>query len=48
MISTFIGFHPDYEAFEPVEEDTVLKEDVYRGPFGPFLTRAWHTWAEAN
>lgn len=37
----FITYHPDYDAFAPLEEETVLREDVYRGPFGAFLERAW-------
>ena len=36
-----IAYHPDYDAFAPLEEETVLREDVYRGPFGSFLERAW-------
>ncbi|WP_141456313.1 AAA family ATPase [Pseudoxanthomonas sp. z9] len=33
--------NPDYEAFDPVGDSTHLDEEVYRGPFGDFLSRAW-------
>lgn len=39
--ATFVAYHPDYDAFAPLEEETALQEDVYRGPFGSFLERAW-------
>lgn len=42
-----VGFHPDYEAFDPVVDDrTQLDEEVYRGPFGDFLARAGAMLAE--
>ncbi|CAA7616644.1 conserved hypothetical protein [Magnetospirillum sp. LM-5] len=34
-----IAQHPDYDAFDPVDDRTQLDEDVYRGPFGDFLAR---------
>ncbi len=37
----YIAYHPDYDAFDPLEDRTQLDEDVYRGPFGDFLERAW-------
>lgn len=39
--ATFVSYHPDYDAFAPMDEASVLREDVYRGPFGDFLIRAW-------
>lgn len=39
--ATFVAYHPEYDVFAPLEEETVLREDVYRGPFGAFLERAW-------
>lgn len=39
--ATVVTHHPDYDAFAPMEDETVLREDVYRGPFGAFLERAW-------
>lgn len=39
--ATFISYHPDYDAFAPMDEESVLGKDVYRGPFGDFLKRAW-------
>ena len=39
--ASYIAFHPDYAAFDPVAERTALDPDVYRGPFGAFLERAW-------
>jgi hypothetical protein len=46
--ATFITYHPDYDAFEPMEEETVLKEDIYRGPFGSYLERAWQLLGEGR
>ncbi len=40
--ATFIAYHPDYDAFEPLEDGTALRQDVYCGPYGAFLQRAWH------
>lgn len=39
--ASFIAFHPDYAAFDPVGGRTALDADVYQGPFGNFLKRAW-------
>ncbi len=36
-----IQFHPEYEAFDPLGDTTQLDPDVYKGPFGAFLERAW-------
>lgn len=38
--ASFIAFHPDYAAFDPIGQRTALDADVYRGPFGDFLIRA--------
>jgi hypothetical protein len=38
---TYVVYHPDYDAFAPLEQENVLQSDVYRGPFGAFLQRAW-------
>ena len=43
--SLYIQFHPDYEAFDPGVDRTQLDQDVYRGPFGSFLERAWQLLA---
>jgi len=40
-----IQFHPDYEAFDPIGDTTQLDPEVYRGPFGAFLERAWQILA---
>ena len=37
----FVQFHPDYDAFDPIGDRTQLDPEVYRGPFGAFLERAW-------
>ncbi len=37
----YIGYHPDYDACSPVDDETVVQEEVYWGPFGDFLVRAW-------
>lgn len=39
--ASYITFHPDYAAFDPVADRTALDPDVYRGPFGAFLDRGW-------
>ncbi|MFM7204197.1 MAG: KGGVGR-motif variant AAA ATPase [Myxococcota bacterium] len=39
--ATHITFHPDYDAFSPLDDGTVLQAEVYGGPFGAFLTRSW-------
>lgn len=36
-----IQFHPEYDAFDPIGDQTQLDSDVYFGPFGAFLERAW-------
>ncbi|MBY5391025.1 KGGVGR-motif variant AAA ATPase [Rhizobium leguminosarum] len=41
--ATFIQYHPDYDAFDPVGDKTQLDAEVYNGPFGSFLRRAWET-----
>jgi len=38
--ATYVAFHPDYDAFDPLGDETQLDADVYDGPFGPFLKRA--------
>lgn len=39
--ATYIQFDPDYDAFNPIGDRTQLDAEVYRGPFGAFLERAW-------
>ena len=39
--ASYISYHPDYAAFDPVADRTALDPDVYRGPFGAFLERSW-------
>lgn len=36
-----IQYHPDYDAFDPIGDSTQLDAEVYTGPFGTFLDRAW-------
>lgn len=37
--ASYIAFHPDYSAFDPVRDANQLSAEVYRGPFGGFLER---------
>ena len=37
--ASYIAFHPDYLAFDPVRAANQLSAEVYRGPFGGFLER---------
>ncbi|HRJ61259.1 MAG TPA: AAA family ATPase [Azospirillaceae bacterium] len=39
--ATLIEYHPDYDAFDPQADEALLRKDVYRGPYGAFLERAW-------
>jgi hypothetical protein len=39
--ASYISYHPDYAAFDPVADRTALDPDVYRGPFSAFLERSW-------
>ena len=39
--ATHVENHPAYEVFDPLEDETVLNPEAYRGPFGDFLDRAW-------
>jgi hypothetical protein len=36
-----IQYHPDYDAFDPIGDNTQLDAEVYSGPFGAFLERGW-------
>jgi Mrp family chromosome partitioning ATPase len=36
-----IQYHPDYDAFDPLDDNTQLDAEVYGGPFDTFLGRAW-------
>jgi hypothetical protein len=38
--ATFIQYHPDYDAFDPIGDVTQLDPEVYNGPFKGFLVRA--------
>lgn len=39
--ATYIEFHPNYQAFDPVRDAAQLDPEVYHGPFRAFLNRAW-------
>ncbi|MGQ9367004.1 KGGVGR-motif variant AAA ATPase [Azospirillum sp. ST 5-10] len=39
--ATHVNYHSEYAAFDVVDDRTRLNPDVYRGPFGAFLERAW-------
>lgn len=39
--ATHIEYHPTYEAFDPISNNSLLEPDIYKGPFAAFLDRSW-------
>lgn len=39
--ASYVNYDMNYDAFDPLSNESLLNEDLYQGSFGAFLKRAW-------